>query len=202
MAKGTQQASARKIAENSIRRHEGTRNKAYLDTEGVLTIGVGLALARLEIVDEIVEPAVVAVKAVKAIKEKKDKDGTVIQEGVPGAKAVEAQDAVTRPSIKVIPINSLSKEIIDILLGNKILRAIREAALLVKHWEQLSEPRQSVLIEMAYQLGGKGLESFVKMRKAVSEKDWETASAEGLDSKWARQTPERAETLMERLLAG
>jgi len=54
-----------------------------------------------------------------------------------------------------------------------------------------------VLTEMAFQLGYSGLSKFVNMWKALEERDYETAADEGMNSKWARQTPERAKELTE-----
>ena len=67
---------------------------------------------------------------------------------------------------------------------------------------KLSEPRQSVLISMAYQMGVEGLMKFELMLKAIGSHCWNDAAHEGLDSKWAKQTPERAERQMKTLLHG
>lgn len=52
-----------------------------------------------------------------------------------------------------------------------------------------------VLIEMVYQLGATGVKKFKRMLEALQEQDYETASIEMLDSRWADQTPSRAEEL-------
>ena len=49
------------------------------------------------------------------------------------------------------------------------------------------------LYDMAYQLGVPKLMQFRKMWAAIERKDWKAAADEALDSKWARQTPKRAE---------
>lgn len=54
----------------------------------------------------------------------------------------------------------------------------------------------NVLVEMEFQLGAAGLRGFKKMWAALKRNDYEKAKAEGLDSKWAKQTPERANELM------
>lgn len=66
----------------------------------------------------------------------------------------------------------------------------------------LSEPRQCVLISMAYQMGVSGLMGFKKMLKAIEDESFVEASIEGLDSRWAKQTPARAERQMKTLLTG
>lgn len=49
------------------------------------------------------------------------------------------------------------------------------------------------LVNMAFQLGFSGLLSFKKMWKHLENSNYAVAADEALDSKWAEQTPERAE---------
>ena len=48
---------------------------------------------------------------------------------------------------------------------------------------------------MVFQLGIGGVSKFKNMWKALEKEDYYTASQEMLDSRWARQTPKRAEDL-------
>ena len=57
-----------------------------------------------------------------------------------------------------------------------------------------------VLTQMSYQLGRTGLAGFKKMLNAIKYKDYKEASLQGLQSKWHKQTPQRAERLMKKLL--
>ena len=52
--------------------------------------------------------------------------------------------------------------------------------------------RRAVLLSMAYQMGVDGLMKFKNMWAAINRQDWDDAADQMLDSKWARQTPERA----------
>jgi len=52
-----------------------------------------------------------------------------------------------------------------------------------------------VIIEMVFQLGIGGVSKFKAMWKALKENDYNTASLEMLDSRWAKQTSKRAEKL-------
>ena len=56
-----------------------------------------------------------------------------------------------------------------------------------------------ILIEMVYQLGEFGVSKFKKMLIALDTKDYPTAGDEMLDSKWAKQTPNRAQELSLRM---
>lgn len=58
---------------------------------------------------------------------------------------------------------------------------------------------RKVLINMMFNLGYSNLQEFVNFREAISNDDWERAAAEGRDSLWYNQVPNRAEELMSRL---
>jgi lysozyme len=60
------------------------------------------------------------------------------------------------------------------------------------------EVRQ-VLVEMSYQMGVHGVLNFQNMLAAINEGDYQKAAKEGLDSKWAKQTPSRAKKLMDKM---
>lgn len=72
----------------------------------------------------------------------------------------------------------------------------------VPDWENLDDTRKAVFVSMVFQLGSQGVEGFPDMLKAVKEKKWVAAAANGVDSIWARyQTPKRAFEEMD-LLSG
>ena len=54
---------------------------------------------------------------------------------------------------------------------------------------------KEVICEMVFQLGIGGVSKFKNMWKALEEGDYYTAAVEMLDSRWAKQTPKRAESL-------
>lgn len=59
-------------------------------------------------------------------------------------------------------------------------------------WGQLDPVRQAIVVAMVYQLGLTGLRGFKRFIAAIQAKDYVKAAAEMMDSKWARQTPNRA----------
>ena len=59
-------------------------------------------------------------------------------------------------------------------------------------YKNLSEDRKAVIDSMAYQMGVKGVLKFRNMWKALKALDYPEAARQALDSKWAKQTPERA----------
>ena len=69
-------------------------------------------------------------------------------------------------------------------------------------FQGLDEVRQSVLIELAVNLGVNGLLGFSRMLNAIASGDWQTAHDELLASKAATQLPARYGTLAQMLLTG
>ena len=69
-------------------------------------------------------------------------------------------------------------------------------------FHRLNEPRQGVLINMAFNLGVSGMMNFKKMIASIMQEDFANARDEMLDSKWANQVPRRANELAEQMLTG
>lgn len=67
---------------------------------------------------------------------------------------------------------------------------------------ELNETKRHVVFLMVYQMGWSSVNGFIEMFKAIQVKDWERASIEMLDSKWAKQTPNRAKILANRMRTG
>lgn len=90
----------------------------------------------------------------------------------------------------------------EYLLGNDI-RA-RETALesRLPWYKDLDSTRQAILLSMAFQMGVDGLLGFHNTLKMVREGRHEDAARGMLNSKWATQTPERAERLSNAMRTG
>ena len=54
---------------------------------------------------------------------------------------------------------------------------------------------QGVIVEMSYQMGVSGVSKFKKALHAMQMFQWKLAATELLDSRWAKQTPNRAKEL-------
>ena len=67
---------------------------------------------------------------------------------------------------------------------------------------RISAARHAVLVNMAFNIGITGLLKFKKTLEAIKERDYETASIEMLDSKWAKQVGSRATELAEQMKTG
>jgi lysozyme len=66
-------------------------------------------------------------------------------------------------------------------------------------WRELSEARQGVLVNMAFNLGFAGLMQFRGMYQALEAADYPAAAREMLASRWATQVGARAERLAKQM---
>ena len=135
---------------DSVRKHEGYRNKVYLDTLGKRTVGVGHLC-----VEDCWEDN-------KEYEEKFLLD--ILQKDLQGA--IEgAEDLINNcPS------------------GGKA---------------NISDEAKIIIIEMVFQLGKTGVSKFRNMWKALQQNppQYSVAASEMLDSRWAKQTPNRAKEM-------
>ena len=92
------------------------------------------------------------------------------------------------------------KEASDMLLKDvwKVFVPLAEIGLV----DKFDNPRQSVFINMAFQMGVSGLLKFKKTINYYQNGDYESCAKEMLDSKWAKQTPNRANRLSEQMRSG
>ncbi len=88
--------------------------------------------------------------------------------------------------------NGLSDAVINLIFEEDEARAIKDAKSLVSNFDGLSDNRKIALVDMAFQMGKGRLKGFKNMIQAVEIEAWDVAAIEMLDSKWARQTPNRA----------
>jgi len=96
----------------------------------------------------------------------------------------------------------LSDREVDYLLNNDITDKTAQVLEALPWAKELSEPRLGVLINMAFQMGIRGLLGFPSMLGAVRTGDYGTAALHMVDSKWAKQTPARAQRLAEQMRLG
>ena len=91
----------------------------------------------------------------------------------------------------------LTKEEAEILLKYRLDEKILEISEKEPFFLDLPQEAQEVIANMAYQLGVGGVLKFKKMWAALKKGDYQKAADEMLDSKWAKQTPNRARRLAE-----
>lgn len=95
-----------------------------------------------------------------------------------------------------------SEETADQVLVQDRERAIRALDQGLPWWRSMSDLRQDVLANMCFNMGLGKLEGFHLMLGACQRHDYETAAAEMLDSKWARQVKGRADRLAKQMRLG
>ena len=89
----------------------------------------------------------------------------------------------------------LTKDDCDIILERKIAELKIRVNNKFPFLADLPEEVQDVVIECCYQLGVSGFSNFKKTIEYLMQKDFENAAIEMLDSRWAKQTPNRAKKL-------
>ena len=132
----------------SVKKHEGYRNKVYLDTLGKRTIGVGHLC-----VEDFWE-------------DDKEYEESFLME----------------------------------ILEKDLQSAIDQADDMCKDLK-ISSDAKILIIEMIFQLGGNGVSKFRKMWQALQQDppDYAEASVQMLDSRWAKQTPNRAKEMAQHM---
>ena len=128
----------------SVKKHEGYRNKVYLDTLGKRTVGVG---------------------------------HLCVEDFWEDNKEYEEKFLLT-------------------ILEHDLETAIKASERLLKDCPILDSLAREIIIEMVFQLGETGVSKFKNMLKALKEgPHYQTAASEMLDSRWAKQTPNRAKAM-------
>lgn len=89
----------------------------------------------------------------------------------------------------------------ELMLRNELLDM--EAKLNQNEWFRMQDRvRKDALINLAYNLGYSGLLNFRKMIHYLKEQNYDLASKEALDSKWAKQVGKRALELSTQIKTG
>jgi len=96
----------------------------------------------------------------------------------------------------------ISDDEIDYLLQNDIDRALNQVLREFPWYLDLNDVRQEVVLNMVFNLGLNGFKAFKKAIAAIARHDFETASQEMLESKWAGQVGRRALRLSEAMRTG
>ena len=92
------------------------------------------------------------------------------------------------------------KEYLENILKDDLQNAINQGEGMCTNLK-ISDDAKFILIEMIFQLGGRGVSKFRKMWAALREDppNYFEAHVQMLDSKWAKQTPARATEMAEQM---
>ena len=88
------------------------------------------------------------------------------------------------------------KEYLEDILEKDLQSAVDQAHDMCQGME-ISDDAKSIICEMIFQLGGNGVSKFKNMWKALKENppNYKEAAVQMLDSRWAKQTPNRAKEM-------
>jgi|TARA_R110000803_G_scaffold142496_2_gene208782 lysozyme len=95
----------------------------------------------------------------------------------------------------------ISEDRCYVLFQEDVQIAIDGCRNIYDNWEDLPQEAQHILVNMCFQLGRGGLGKFKNFKAAVEDQNFTLGAVEMMDSRWASQTPERAERLKTRMLA-
>jgi lysozyme len=88
------------------------------------------------------------------------------------------------------------------LLNNDIANVIADLNRALPWWDDLSDNRQVVLIDMCFNLGITNLLGFKNYLSALKDGRWYDAKTEMLNSTWAKQVGQRARDLADMVVNG
>ena len=95
----------------------------------------------------------------------------------------------------------VSEDRVNEIFDKDVITYIDETKKVFGNLEGLPEEAQQVLVNMCFNMGAPRLAKFKNFIRAIHDENWETASVEMLDSRWATQVGTRAIRLAERIKA-
>ena len=96
---------------------------------------------------------------------------------------------------------AVSEEQVQKWFEKDVQTAINDCQDIFNDFESLPEGIQHVLINMAFQLGGPRLRKFKRMIAAVETEDYPEMAIQMEDSRWFKQTTNRAQRLIDRVIS-
>ena len=93
----------------------------------------------------------------------------------------------------------LDEDIAELILMRKLHNLLERILVAFPWFKDIDDKAKLVVINMCYQLGISGFSKFKKTIYLLETEQYEEASVEMLDSLWARQTPNRAKELSNKI---
>ena len=100
------------------------------------------------------------------------------------------------------PGSGLRAHEIDYLLRSDIEDRVEQLTRQLPWFQNLDDARRGVLLNMSFQLGVAGLLGFKNTLTTIEAGRYESAAEQMLQSRWAKQTPERAKRMAEQMRTG
>lgn len=96
----------------------------------------------------------------------------------------------------------ITQEVAEQMLLDDLSIIEKRIKFILPFFTDLPSHVQNVILEMAFQLGTHGFSKFKKTIEYIKQGSFTAASIEMLNSKWAKQTPNRAKTLSNLMRGG
>lgn len=96
----------------------------------------------------------------------------------------------------------ISRDEAGYMLNNDVNRVTEELSRRLPWFVDLNEARRGALVNMAFQMGVDGLLGFRNSLELIRTGRWDEAKRNLLLSRWAQQTPQRAERVAEQMRTG
>tara|TARA_R110002126_G_scaffold20725_1_gene76116 strand:- start:883 stop:1326 length:444 start_codon:yes stop_codon:yes gene_type:complete len=93
----------------------------------------------------------------------------------------------------------ISEERVNEWFKKDLESVMLDCKLLYRDWNELPETAKLIICNMMFNMGRPRLSKFKGMKAGVDARDWNRAADEMLDSRWAKQVPNRANRLIERM---
>ena len=93
----------------------------------------------------------------------------------------------------------VSVERVNELFAEDIEKVLEDCTILYDNFYELPEEAQLIIANMMFNLGRPRLSAFKLMKAAVDDHNWIEAAIQMEDSKWAKQVPNRAKRLCDRM---
>lgn len=96
----------------------------------------------------------------------------------------------------------ITDEMIDRLLEADIRAAVADCHVLFPNFDSFSEARRMALTDFVYQLGFFRTRRFIHSIACINTGRWDKAGEQMRQSEWYKQTPKRAQEIIEMIEAG
>jgi lysozyme len=96
----------------------------------------------------------------------------------------------------------ITRDEAEYLLNNDVDTRLSDLQSRLPWFKNLSDPRKAVLLNMSFQLGIPGLMKFTRTLNLVASGNYSEAASAMLESKWATQTPNRAQEMARQMESG
>ena len=93
----------------------------------------------------------------------------------------------------------LDSDICEMILERKVKNLKDRIEIKFDWYKYMPQEIKDIVVEMCYQMGVYGFSRFKKTIAFLQNKEWEKASVEMLDSRWAQQTPNRAKKMSDKV---